>query len=81
MSTIEQNRLRASLLRESRSYARSDTPWLLETYGKKLFRYLSGGGMGALGRSIRQEEADAKARRFLTAASVLGVVWLVLLLA
>ena len=72
--------MRTALLREAHAYTKSDTPWLVETYGKKLFRYLSGGGMGALGRSVQQEEADARARKFLTAAAVLGVIWLALLL-
>ena len=62
-------------------YTRSTAPWLLEAYGKKLFRYLSGGGISALGRSVKQEEVDIRRNRFLAVSAVIGVVWLVLLVA
>ncbi len=62
-------------LRPIHEYTRSEAPWKLEAYGKKLFRYLSGGGMSALGRSVEQEEADMKRSRFLAWAAVAGAVW------
>lgn len=73
-------------------YTRSNTPWLLDenheacgetTDGKKfgwrLFHYLSGGGMRAFGRSVRQEEIDLRRNRFLAAAGVFALLWLALL--
>ena len=44
--------------------------------GRRLVRYLCGGGMRAFGRTVEQEEADARRVRFLVAASALGVAWL-----
>ena len=44
---------------DAHAYTRSSTPWILEehksAYGK-LIHYLSGGGMRAFGRTVRQEE-------------------------
>ena len=71
--------IHTSMVRDEFAYTRGNTPWIVETYGKKLFRYLSGGGLGSLGRTVLQEEKDARARRFLTISAVIGVIWLVLL--
>ena len=73
-------------------YTRSTTPWLLDEnrdasgetmggrkFGWRLFHYISGGGMRAFGRSVRQEETDRKRNRFLVAAGVFAAVWLALL--
>ncbi|MBR0196738.1 MAG: hypothetical protein IJQ34_01250 [Kiritimatiellae bacterium] len=59
------------------SYTRSRAPWKLETYNKKLFHYLSGGGISSLGRTIKQEEADIKRDKFLAYCAAIGVVLLV----
>ena len=53
------------------------TPRRLEAYGKRLIRYLSGGGIAAFGRTAKEEAADEKRERFLAAAIALGVAWLV----
>ena len=74
----EDSVIHTTFVRSIHEYTRSEAPWRLEAYGKKLFRYLSGGGMSALGRSVKQDEADLKRQRFLTAAAIIGVVWLVL---
>jgi len=74
---------------DKHAYTRSKTPWLLDAYqeaqgeppervrfGRRLFHYLSGGGMKTFGRTIAQEEADARRTRFLAAAGVFGALWL-----
>lgn len=42
----------------------------------RLLRYLAGGGMRSLGRTVRQDEADERAQRFLSIAAVVAVLWL-----
>ena len=77
---------------DAHAYTRSRTPWRLEVnreargettngkkFGWKLFHYISGGGMRAFGRSVAQEEVDAKQNRFLVAAGVFAALWLALL--
>lgn len=83
--------IRTSLVEDAHSYTRSSMPWRLEVevdraaqartakgkvFGWKLFHYISGGGMKTFGRSVRQEEADARRNRFLAAAGVVGALWL-----
>lgn len=83
------SRLSNSIVRDAHAYTRSRTPWLLDSseaaregttaggkFGWRLFHYLSGGGLRAFGRTVEQEEADAKRVRFLIKAAVLGAVWL-----
>ena len=84
--------IHTTIVGDAHAYTRSRTPWLLDEnreargettngkkFGWKLFHYIAGGGMRAFGRSVRQEEIDAKQNRFLVAAGVFGVVWLALL--
>ena len=79
---------------DAHGYTRSRIPWQMDEnrsaagetsrgrkFGWRLFHYLSGGGMRAIGRSVRQVEADARRNRFLAAAGAVAAVWLVLLLA
>ena len=65
------------------SYTRSDSPWIMgrhkSDYGN-LIHYLSGGGMRTFGRTVRQEEARRRQRRFCMAAAAFSVLWLVFLL-
>ena len=81
-----------TILTDANAYARSKEPWLLDEYreasgettdGKKfgwrLFHYISGGGMRTFGRTVQQEEKDARQTRFLVFAGVLGVVWAAML--
>lgn len=83
------SRLSTSIVRDAHAYTRSRTPWLLDVRkeaqeetaaqgrtGWRLFHYLSGGGLRAFGRTVQQEEAEAKRARFLAKAAVLGAVWL-----
>ena len=61
------------------AYTRSRTPWILSDYRDvygKLLHYISGGGMRAFGRTVRQEESRRRQRRFLLFAAFLGVLWL-----
>ena len=83
--------LHTNLLDSIHSYTRSHTPWLLDEnreargetsnghkFGWRLFHYIAGGGLRAFGRSVRQEEIDARHNSFLAWAGVFAVVWLVL---
>lgn len=70
------SRLPTSIVHDAHAYTRSKTPWLLDAYHKKLFHYLSGGGLRMCGRTVEQEEAEVKRSRFLIKAAVLGGVWL-----
>ncbi|MBQ4385355.1 MAG: hypothetical protein II823_05480 [Kiritimatiellae bacterium] len=80
-----------TILDSIHSYTRSHTPWVLDEnrlakgqtstgckFGWRLFHYISGGGMQAFGRSVRQEEIDLKRNRFLIGAGVFAFVWLML---
>ncbi len=78
-----------STVRTAHAYTRSRSPWRLDTceeetsrgapdrkFGRKLFHYISGGGMKSFGRTVQQEEADMRRTRFLAASAVAGVGWL-----
>ncbi len=82
-------RLCPSIVRDAHAYTRSRSPWRLDTceeekdakpsgrqFGRKLFHYISGGGMKSFGRTVRQEEADARRNRFLAASAAMGAGWL-----
>lgn len=61
------------------AYTRSRTPWILSDSRAacgRLIHYISGGGMRTFGRTVRQEEARFRQRRFLSVAAVLGGLWL-----
>ena len=88
-------RIATEMVRDAHAYTRSKTPWLLDAFqdgvpdeGAKegrgarwrLFRDLSGGGMKTFGRTIAQEEAEARRTRVLAAAGVFAGVWLLLML-
>ena len=49
-------------------------------FGWKLYHYISGGGMRTFGRTVQQEELNAKQNRFLLAAAAAAALWLALLL-
>jgi hypothetical protein len=81
--------IHTSLVGTLHSYTRSKVPWRLDEYrdaqcvttkgkrfGWKLFHYISSGGMRMFGRTVEQEEADARQNRFLAAMGVLFVFWL-----
>jgi hypothetical protein len=87
-------RLPTSFVSDRHAYTRSRVPWRIDETkddgaltaegrknGWRLFHYLSGGGLRAFGRSVQQEEADVKRTRFLVTAGVLGLIWLVFLIA
>ena len=76
------SRLPTSVVRNEHPYTRSGTPWILEggdAVCGKLVHYLSGGGMSIFGRTVKQEEARLRRRRFLGVCAALGVLWLLLL--
>ncbi len=81
-------RLCTSIVRDAHAYTRSRLPWRLDTceeeknekivgrkFGRKLFHYISGGGMKSFGRTIQQEEADVRRTRFLIASAIIGAIW------
>ena len=76
-------RIHTEMLRDAHAYTRSDVPWNVsarkKTAYEKMISYLSGGGMRTFGRTIRQEEARRRQRRFLAVSAVLSVIWLLLL--
>ena len=71
--------IHTEVVRDAHSYTRSSSPWILKdtesVYGR-LVHYLSGGGLRTFGRTIRQEEARIRQRRFLIASAVLAALWL-----
>ena len=86
--------IHTSTVASAHAYTRSTVPWVLEEnreasgetsdgkrFGWRLFHYLSGGGMRAFGRTVRQEETDRRRNRFLAGAAVFAAAWLALLLA
>ena len=85
--------IHTTTVRDAHAYTRSKVPWRIGEYrgaaaetsrgvkfGWRLFHYLSGGGMKAFGRTIRQDELDLRRNRFLALAAVFGAVWLALLI-
>lgn len=52
-------------------------PGRVEAYGRKLIRYLSGGGLAAFTRTAEEERAETKQEKFLFVAAIVGVVWLI----
>ena len=75
-------RLHTSIREDAHSYTRSTCPWIMENhtsvYGR-LIDYLSGGGMRAFGRTIRQEETRRRQRRFLAFATFFAALWVLFL--
>ena len=78
-----------TIVRPAHGYTRSSTPWLLDAnlaakgetttglkFGWKLFHYISGGCMRVFGRTVEQEEADARQNRFLWAMGAVFALWL-----
>jgi len=66
---------------DAHAYTRSKSPWILSehesAYGK-LIHYLSGGGMKAFGRTVRQEEIRRRHVGFWLVAAVLALLWVCL---
>ena len=71
--------LHTSIREDSHAYTRSESPWILtdseSVYGR-LIHYISGGGMRAFGRTVRQEEVRGRRMRFLAVAAVFAALWL-----
>lgn len=84
------SKLSTSLVERAHSYTRSKSPWIIEPLRggsdaggrgapgrrERLLHYLSGGGIKAFGRTLREDEADMKRTRFLVAFGVAAAVWL-----
>lgn len=74
--------IHTAVVGDAHAYTRSRSPWIMSehrsVYGR-LIHYLAGGGMGAFGRTVRQEEVLMRRRRFLACAAVIAAVWLAFL--
>ena len=71
----------AKVVKPAHGYTRADSPWIIDApgaFGSRLVRYLAGGGMHTFGRTISQEMAHAKHRRFLLVAAAIAACWLAL---
>ena len=75
--------IHTSVVTDAHAYTRSQCPWIMadnvSVYGR-LMHYIAGGGMVAFGRTVKQEEVRRRRIRFLSGASVVGVVWLLFLI-
>ena len=80
-----------SPIKDSHDYTKSESPWLIDIgdiperfnseKGKfrwKLLRYLAGGGMKSLGRTIQQDEAEFRQNGFFVQCGIFFSIWLVL---
>ena len=68
-----------SVVEPAHGYTREKSPWIIEapgTFRCRLVRFLAGGGMHTFGRTISQEIARAKHRRFLLVAAAVAACWL-----
>lgn len=85
-------RLHPTLVTREHSYMSSSEPWRMEfntkvqgrtvsgkTYGWRLFHYISGGGIKAFDRTLRQDVRNRRQSRFLVVSAALFFVWLCLL--
>ncbi|MBR1587626.1 MAG: hypothetical protein IJ658_04790 [Kiritimatiellae bacterium] len=81
--------LRTALVKRRHAYTSADIPWAMDVDALKdagpgsadqvkwrLFRYLSGGGMRAFGRSSGHELLIRRQTRFLWLAGALAVCWI-----
>ena len=77
---MKMSKLHTSLRGDAHAYTRSTSPWILSehksVYGK-LIHYLSGGGMRAFGRTVRQEEIRRCHNRFWFVFAVFAALWVV----
>jgi len=76
------SRLHTSVRGDAHAYTRSKSPWILSgsesERGDKLIHYISGGGMRAFGRTIRQEEIRRRHLGVWAGVAVSAALWLVL---
>ena len=77
---MKTNGLHTTPVGDAHAYTRSDSPWILQSnqvaeHGR-LMHFLSGGGMRAFGRTVKQEETRRRHRRFWIGAAAFAAVWL-----
>ena len=73
-------RVSTEIVGDAHAYTRSDVPWSISTARSargKLIDYISGGGMRAFGRTVRQEEIGRRHRRLFAVAIAFAVLWAV----
>ena len=74
--------IHTEVVSSAHAYTRSDSPWIMDRHSSgygKLIHYLSGGGMKTFGRTVLQEEARRRQRRFWAEFAILSALWLALL--
>ena len=74
--------IHTSVVTHAHAYTRSRSPWIMaapRSVCGRLVHYLAGGGIGAFGRTVRQEEVRRRQTRFLAASAVVAAGWLLLL--
>jgi len=49
-----------------------------DVYNWQLFHYLAGGGIGAFGRTLKQDISSRRQNRFLAISGVLAALWAIL---
>jgi len=72
--------LHTSVRGDAHAYTRSKSPWILSCRTSacgRLIHYISGGGMRAFGRTVRQEETRRRHVRFWIAVAAATVLWTV----
>ncbi len=74
--------LHTEIVSTAHSYTREDVPWEIDDSkgkraGKRLAHYISGGGMRTFGRTVAQQRAALRRRRFTVFAAAVGVLWTV----
>lgn len=67
-------------IRAAHAYTRADAPWIIDDVPKsgvcaRLMHFISGGGMRTFGRTVRQEAARRRHRRFFIWSGAFGIVW------
>jgi len=70
--------LHTSVRGDAHAYTRSKSPWILSEHASaygKLIHYLSGGGMKAFGRTIRQEEIRRRHVGFWIVVAAFASLW------
>lgn len=74
------SRLHTSVRGDAHAYTRSRSPWILSAPGAacgRLVHYISGGGMRAFGRTVRQEEIRRRHVGFWVVVTAVAALWAV----
>ena len=77
---LKRKEIHTELVVDDHEYTSVDVPWQIdgEDGNPRLFRYLRSGGVRAFGTTSREVERVRRQNRFLLAAAVFAVIWLLL---